>query len=136
MKLILERKYKKETYTIGNLYIDYNNNFDPEYFCNTIEDKVRPKGEKVYGKTAIPAGTYPIVITYSPKFKRELPLIFNVPGFSGVRIHPGNDENDTEGCILVGENKVKGKVINSQITFLKLFNILKTYPQINQIEIK
>jgi len=136
MKLILDRKYKKETYTIGNLYIDYNNNFDPEYFCNTIEDKVRPKGEKVYGKTAIPAGTYPIVITYSPKFKRELPLIFNVPGFSGVRIHPGNDENDTEGCILVGENKVKGKVINSQITFLKLFNILKTYPQINQIEIK
>jgi hypothetical protein len=136
MKLILDRKYKKETYTIGNLYIDYNNNFDPEYFCNTIEDKVRPKGEKIYGKTAIPAGTYPIVITYSPKFKRELPLIFNIPGFSGVRIHPGNDENDTEGCILVGENKVKGKVINSQITFLKLFNILKTYPQINQIEIK
>jgi hypothetical protein len=136
MKLILDRKYKKETYTIGNLYIDYNNNFDPELFCNTIEDKVRPAGEKVYGKTAIPAGTYPIVITYSPKFKRELPLIFNVPGFSGVRIHPGNDENDTEGCILVGENKVKGKVVNSQITFLKLFNILKTYPQINQIEIK
>ena len=136
MKLILDRKYKKETYTIGNLYIDYNNNFDPEFFCNTIEDKVRPSGEKIYGKTAIPAGTYPIVITYTPKFKRELPLIFNVPGFSGVRIHPGNDENDTEGCILVGENKVKGKVINSQITFLKLFNILKTYPQINQIEIK
>jgi hypothetical protein len=136
MKLILDRKYKKETYTIGNLYIDYNNNFDPEFFCNTIEDKVRPKGEKIYGKTAIPAGTYPIVITYSPKFKRELPLIFNVPGFSGVRIHPGNDENDTEGCILVGENKVKGKVINSQVTFLKLFSILKTYPQIDTIEIK
>lgn len=135
MKLIVKRKHFKEGYTIGKLYIDYNNNFEPEYFCDTLEDKVRLDGQKIYGKTAIPAGTYRLLLTFSPKFNRVLPLINNVPGFSGVRIHAGNTAADTEGCILVGQNKEVGKVINSQVTFLKLFSILKTYPEIDTIHI-
>jgi Family of unknown function (DUF5675) len=135
MKLIVKRKHFRDEYTIGKLYIDYNNNFDPEYFCDTLEDKVRLDGQKIYGKTAIPAGTYRMVLTHSPKFNRVLPLINAVPGFTGVRIHPGNSPQDTEGCILVGENKQKGKVINSQVTFVKLFGILKTYPEIDTIQI-
>jgi hypothetical protein len=135
MKLIVKRKHFKADYTIGKLYVEYNQNSDPEYFCDTLEDKVRFDGSKVYGKTAIPAGKYQLKMTYSPKFNRIMPLIDNVPGFLGVRIHSGNTNADTEGCLLVGENKQIGKVINSQVTFLKLFNILKTYPELNTIEI-
>lgn len=135
MKLIVERIHFKESYTIGKLYIDFSNNFDPEYFCDTLEDKVRFDGKKVYGKTAITAGKYQLSLTYSPKFKRILPLIDNVPNYSGVRIHAGNTDADTEGCILVGFNKVKGQLINSQVTFMKLFNILKKYSEIDTIEI-
>ena len=108
MKLRLERKHLKDTYTIGKLYIDYT------YFCDTIEDKVRGLVEpKVYGETAIRYGIYEVEVTYSPKFKRELPLIKDVPFFEGIRIHRGNTASDSSGCIIVGENKVKGKVINS-----------------------
>lgn len=135
MKLIVERIHFKETYTIGKLYIDFSNNFDPEYFCDTLEDKVRFDGKKVYGKTAIPDGTYKLLLTHSPKFKRILPLVQNVPGYSGVRIHAGNTEADTEGCILVGFNKMKGQIINSHLTFMKLFDLLKKYPEIDTIEI-
>ena len=120
MKLRLERKYLKDTYTIGKLYIDYT------YFCDTIEDKVRGLAEpKVYGETAIPYGIYEVEVTYSPKFKRELPLIKNVPFFEGIRIHKGNTAEDSSGCIIVGENKVKGKVINSTKYEESLVKILK-----------
>ena len=128
MKLTLTRQYKSPTYTIGKLYIN------DVYFCDVIEDKDRgitqntPISEikkiKVCGETAIPYGTYKVKITYSPKFKRNLPLIENVPGFEGVRIHSGNTEKDSAGCLIVGENKVKGKVINSKQTFEKLMNKL------------
>lgn len=102
------RTFKGSEYTIGKLYIDDN------YFCDTLEDTVRPKGEKIYGKTAIPAGKYKVKKTYSPRFKKQLPEILNVPNFSGVRIHAGNTAKDTEGCILLGLNKTKGAVLCSQ----------------------
>jgi hypothetical protein len=117
MKLTLKRIAFKESYTIGKLYID------DAYFCDTLEDRNRDVNhdgdlndageEKVYGKTAIPFGTYNVVVNMSPKFGRELPRLENVPHFDGILIHRGNTADDTLGCILVGENKVKGKVINS-----------------------
>jgi hypothetical protein len=128
MRLELRRIAKKSTYTIGRLYIN------EEYFCDTIEDTDRGlnsymsleevKAKKVKGKTAIPTDTYRVKITYSPRFKKDMPLIENVVGFDGIRIHSGNTAEDTEGCIIVGENKVVGKVINSKETYNKLFSIL------------
>jgi len=117
MRLNLIRKYLKEDYTIGMLFIN------GKYFCDTIEDKVRDfnkdgdlldDGEKkVYAQTAIPYGTYDVELSMSPKFKRLLPLVLDVKHFTGIRIHRGNTAKDSAGCILPGENKVKGKVINS-----------------------
>jgi len=110
MKITVDRLWKKETYTIGKMAID------EKYFCNTLEDKVRDltKESKVFGRTAIPAGTYRVTMTYSPKFKRVMPLINGVPQFEAIRIHPGNKAEDTEGCILVGENTVIGGLTNSR----------------------
>lgn len=118
MELTVIRKYFKE-YTIGKMYTDGN------YFCNTLEDKVRelndinhdgdfddPGEGKVYGETAIPCGRYHVIVTNSPKLKRRLPLLVGVPGFTGIRIHKGTDQRHTEGCILVGENKIVGGLIN------------------------
>lgn len=84
MKLTLKRNFRGPDYTIGKLYIDGH------YFCDTLEDTVRPSGEKIKGKTAIPAGDYKVIKSYSPRFKKILPEILNVPGFTGVRIHAGN----------------------------------------------
>ena len=139
MELLLKRIYKGNKYTIGKLYID------GEWFCDTIEDVVRnlpkdcpytPKGrnckceEKVYGETAIPAGTYKVILSYSNRFKRILPEILNVPHFLGIRIHRGNTEQDSAGCIIVGENKVKGKVINSTPYEIKLVKLLENQENI------
>ena len=128
MKLTLIRKYKLPTYTVGKLYID------GEYFCDTLEDKDRGLTDdmtvseiskiKIKKETAIPTGTYKITITYSNRFKKNMPLINDVKGFEGIRIHSGNTDKDTEGCILVGFNKIKGNVINSRDTYNKLFSIL------------
>lgn len=128
MKLALIRKYKKDKYCIGKLYID------GEYFCDTLEDKDRGLTDnmtvseiskiKVKKETAIPTGTYKVTITYSNRFKKNMPLINNVKGFEGIRIHSGNTNKDTEGCILVGQNKVVGQVINSQATYKVLYNKL------------
>ena len=106
-KVEVKRTFKGTEYTIGKLYIDGT------YFCDTMEDTVRT-GEKIAGKTAIPAGTYKVKMTWSPRFKRYLPEILNVPNFSGVRIHAGNSALDTEGCILLGLNKVKARVVCSK----------------------
>lgn len=129
MKLTLRRVALKPTYTIGRLSID------GKYFCDTLEDKVRdfnkdgdlldPGEEKVYGETAIPYGTYKITISYSPRFRRNLPRLQNVKHFEGILIHPGNTSEDTHGCILVGVNTVKGRVVNSKATFDKLFEMIK-----------
>lgn len=114
--------YKKEKYTIGDLYIN------DVWFCNTIEDKVRDlkcKEDKVYGETAIPEGTYKVVVNQSPKLKRKLPLLLNVPYFTGIRIHKGVNEKSSAGCIIVGENKVKGRVVNSEKYENELVRILE-----------
>jgi hypothetical protein len=110
MILRVERRFKGETYTIGTMYVN------GERFCDTLEDKVRDLagGEaKVPGETAIPEGTYRVIVNRSPKFGRDLPRLLDVPQFEGVLIHRGNSAEDSAGCILVGENKEKGKVINS-----------------------
>lgn len=116
MKLKLKRRFFGDTYTIGTMYID------GVRFCDTLEDKNRDlnhnskfdNGEKkVMHQTAIPFGTYKVIVNRSPKFGRDLPRLMNVPNFDGILIHRGNTASDTSGCILVGENKVKGKVINS-----------------------
>lgn len=128
MKLKLERKYLGNSYTIGKLYID------GKYFSDTLEDKNRDinkngvfdNGEsKVYSETCIPYGTYKVILNHSPKFKRELPRLLDVPHFDGILIHRGNTPEDTLGCILVGENKVKGKVINSTQYEVKLVSLMK-----------
>lgn len=120
MKLTLKRIALKPDYTIGKLYID------GKYFCDTLEDTVRklPAEKKIPGRTAIPAGTYRISVTYSPKFGRDLPLVENVPYFTGIRIHRGNTPQDTAGCILVGENKAIGKVLNSTLYEKELTEML------------
>lgn len=116
MKLELKRIALKPNYTIGKLFINGT------YYCDTIEDKVidlNKNGKfddgltKVMHQTAIPYGTFKVVVNHSPKFKRELPRLLDVPYFEGVLIHNGSDQNSSSGCIIVGENKSVGKVTNS-----------------------
>lgn len=118
MKLDLYRKPSSRVATIGELHL--NGVFE----CYTLEDVVRP--DKVPGKTAIPAGTYRIDITWSPRFQRPLPLLDAVPNFDGVRIHPGNTAEDTDGCILVGTRAGDSIVVNSRVAFDRLFAKLET----------
>lgn len=118
MNIIVKRIFKGADYTIGKLYID------GKYFCDTLEDTVRPAGVKIPGRTAIPDGKYKIKLTESLRFGKLMPRLENVPGFTGVLIHSGNTAEDTEGCILVGKNRVKGKVLDSRETFARLFKLL------------
>lgn len=115
MKLTLSRRPSANGATIGNLTVN------GKHECYTCEDVVRPDGEKVPGKTAIPAGTYRVVITQSPRFNRRLPILLDVPGFEGVRIHPGNTAEDTEGCILPGRGFLPDRVTQSVLAFDALF---------------
>ena len=121
MNLTLKRKYFKDTYTIGDLFIN------DVWFSNTLEDKVRalPEEQKIYGQTAIPFGTYRVIMSYSPKMGRVMPELLNVPYFEAIRIHSGNTPADTEGCILVGKNDAIGVVSNSRDASDRL-NILIT----------
>jgi hypothetical protein len=120
MKLTLERLQLDPDVTIGSLSID------GQWQCWTLEDVVRPAGApKVFGQTAIPYGTYGVDITMSPHFGRLLPLVVNVPGFSGVRIHPGNTAADTEGCILVGQDRLGKSLGHSRAAFDALFPLLR-----------
>lgn len=138
MVIRVERRWKKETYTIGRLFID------GVYFADTCEDKDRHLDQnmplkkiqevKVAAKTAIPTGTYNIRMdVVSPKYSlkpwyvknchgAKLPRLENVPGWSGVLIHAGNTAADSSGCLLVGKNDVVGMVTDSKNTFLKLYN--------------
>lgn len=141
MKLTLNRRFKTPEYTIGDLYID------GQWFCNTLEDTDRElsqdmlltyiQNKKIKSQTAIPTGTYKVDMdTISPKFSNyskypyakqfnaKMPRLLNVKGFEGILIHAGNTQKDTDGCILVGINKVKGQVINSQTTWKKLMSVL------------
>ena len=129
MDLKLKRIFRGDKYTIGRLYIDGN------YYCDVLEDTDRGlsndmseeeiKRIKIYGRTAIPKVTYKVEVTYSPKFKRYLPILLNVKGYTGIRIHSGNSHEDTLGCLLVGFNKEKGKVLNSRVTSDKLTALLR-----------
>lgn len=139
MELILRRISLNDDYTIGHLYID------GEYFCDTLEDKVRDYNmdgdlddageDKVYGKTAIPYGKYQITLDVkSPKFGARasyswcggyLPRLIDVPHFEGILIHAGTTAADSAGCVLVGENKSVARVINSMATLKKLYAKMK-----------
>lgn len=139
MEIRIERKYKRDTYTIGHLYID------GRYYCDTLEDKDRgltsdmSEGDiikaKVKGETAIPTGVYEVTLdVVSPRFASsslyrfcggKLPRLIGVKGYCGVLIHIGNTAKDTEGCILVGKNTAKGTVTDSTATFMPLYLTLK-----------
>lgn len=130
MRILLQRHALKAGYTIGRMEIN------GRYFCDTLEDTDRGLREsmtedeiaalKVKGATAIPTGTYRIDMqTRSPRFGRVLPRLVSVKGYSGVLIHSGNTADDTEGCILVGENRERGKVLNSRATLESLLVFLR-----------
>lgn len=128
MEIRVKRIARKDGYTIGQMSL--NN----EYFCDTLEDTDRGLkstmseeeilSKKRKGITAIPTGEYDVILTFSPKFKRVLPLLLNVPGYQYIRVHHGNLPSSTDGCLLVGENKVKGQIINSRATLEKLMSVL------------
>ena len=126
--LTLTRIAKRADYTIGRLEEE-----NGVKICDTLEPTWRDYkgGElKVPRKSAVPEGTYPVVITKSKKFGKYLPLLVGVPGFEGVRIHSGNTVNDTEGCILVGQNLIKGKVLLSRLTLEKLMRLIENEKRI------
>lgn len=139
MKITLDRKWKKEDYTIGRLFIN------GEFFCNTLEDTDRGitqkmdkniiRSRKIPNRTAIPSGIYDITLDIvSPKFSKKtfykefcdgkLPRLLNVPGFDGILIHCGSNASHSSGCILVGNNTIKGRLTNSKEVFKKLYKIL------------
>ena len=140
MELIVDRKWKKDTYTISNLTID------GKWFSNILEDTDRGlddsmsvteiKKLKKPSITAIPRGTYEVTLdVVSPKYSTntfykqvcngKVPRLLNVKGFEGILIHAGNSSKDSAGCLLVGVNKVKGQVLNSRETFKQLYKLLK-----------
>ena len=123
MELILTRIAKRKTYTIGRLCIrqqvmdEYLPGIEDQYLCDTLEPTWRDYANgayKVKGRSAIPEGRYAVVISWSPKFKQWLPILLGVPKFEGIRIHAGNTVKDTAGCILVGQNREVGKVLDSR----------------------
>lgn len=134
MKLTLIRETPGDRCTHGKLYVDN------VYECYTLEDKDRfleAGGEKIYGETAIPRGLYQVVIDQSQRFRRLLPRLLDVPYFEGIRIHSGNTDADTEGCILVGSVRGDERVLNSRATFDKLFaKLSKAFDDGDQIVIE
>ena len=140
MKLRVERRWPKATYTIGRLYID------GLLYCNTLEDTDRGlkqtdsldyiKTRKVAGETAIPKGTYKVAMNVtSPKYSAsswywslcqgKVPRLLNVPGFDGILIHTGSDALSTRGCLLVGKNTKVGQLTESKDTFKKIYKLMK-----------
>ena len=128
MEIRVKRIARKDGYTIGRMSLNGS------YFCDTLEDTDRGLkstmseeeilSKKRKGITAIPTGEYDVILTFSPKFKRVLPLLLNVPGYQYIRVHHGNLPSSTDGCLLVGENKVKGQIINSRATLERLMSVL------------
>ena len=116
MKIVIVRDTFTENSTIGKMLID------GAFFCYTLEDTIRDT--KIAGETAIPYGTYKVIVNMSNRFKRLMPLLLNVPNFEGVRIHNGNTKEHTHGCILVGATKSKDFIGDSKVTFNKLMSKL------------
>jgi hypothetical protein len=123
MEILLKRVHKTATSTIGELSVD------GKFECYTLEDVERKV--KVKNETAIPKGKYKVVITPSNRFKRDLPLLLKVPGFEGIRIHSGNTNHDTEGCILVGQTRAADFINKSRKAFDKLFAKMQKAKEIN-----
>jgi hypothetical protein len=120
MKLVITRKIFDDLCSLGELTVD------GEFECYTLEPVTRPEGaEKIPGKTAIPYGTYKVIITYSNHMGIDLPLLVDVPNFEGVRIHPGNFPANTEGCTLVGENQGHDEIQASRTAFDGLFGKIR-----------
>ena len=140
MKILVDRKWKKETYTIGRLYVN------DVFFCNTLEDRDRGlkqtdhpdyiKARKVYAETAIPTGTYEVAMNVtSPKYSAvawywklcqgKMPRLMKVPGFEGILVHPGSTALDSAGCLLVGKNTKVATLTESKATFEKLYKKMK-----------
>ena len=134
MELKIIRTKSNKEYTEGKLYID------GAYFCDTLEDQDRGlyqhmslaeiKAVKVYGETCIPYGNYKVELSYSPKFKKIMPAILNVKGFTGVRIHNGSYTEHTLGCSLVGIKYKDGMLTNSRKTFNELMQRLQNQKEI------
>jgi len=132
LQILITRNWRKADYTIGKLYVN------GKQLCNTLEDTDRGLHSnmsaaqlaklKVKGKTAIPTGTYKVEVTDSPKFQRPLPLLLNVPGFSGIRIHRGSTADSTEGCIIPGINNAVGRVSDSAKYEVELTKMIKADP--------
>lgn len=124
MEIKLIREVFTDKSTIGRLLID------GLFYGWTLEDTDRQLEEdinrKIRGKTAIPTGRYRVIITWSPRFKRDLPLLLNVPGFEGIRIHSGNTPEDTEGCILVGKTRDEDFVGQSRVAFNEVFDAIQS----------
>jgi len=121
VKLTLIREPSTADATFGVLFVD------GVFQCFTLEDVVRPAGEKVFGATAVPEGRYRVIVTMSPRFRRRLPALVNVPMFDGIRIHPGNHPRETEGCILVGLRRsvATSEVLESRLAFNPLLEKLE-----------
>lgn len=118
MRLLLMRDQSIAASTPGRLFLEKTGEM-PLFLGYTLEDIVRPAGVKINGKTAIPAGEYSLSLTMSNRFKKILPLLANVPNFSGVRMHGGNTSEDTEGCILVGRSRYSADKIGNCAECLK-----------------
>lgn len=125
MVIKIKRLHKMDSSTIGELTID------GKFECYTLEDKERDV--KIKCETAIPKGTYKVIINQSNRFKKLLPLVLNVPNFEGIRIHPGNTNHDTEGCILVGRTRSKDFIGQSRKAFATLFAKMKEAKEITLI---
>lgn len=135
LNLYLFRTHLKDKYTIGNLYHTLSdcknknmNILSKGYLCDTLEDTFRGNNllnKKIAGETCIPEGNYKVVITYSPKFKKYLPELLDVPFFSGIRIHSGSSAKDSAGCILVGKNKIVGMLVDSFLTMIGVQSLIE-----------
>ena len=135
MRIKIDRAWRKKGYTISRVFINGERFGDGQKWCSILEDEDRGlhadmslaelKKYKIYGQTAIPRGVYEVKITYSPKFKRNLPLLVNVPAYSGIRIHSANYATQLEGCLAPGVNDVVGRVSNSRYWENKIFKLIQ-----------
>jgi len=136
MEIRIDRAWKKKGYTISRVFVNGKRFGDGKKYCNALEDEDRGLtsamsvdeilAKKKYGETAIPRGTYKVLISWSPRFKQDLPILQAVKGFTGVRIHSGNSPKDTLGCILIGENDKVGWISNSRYWTTLLKSHIKT----------